>query len=126
MNEGMTMYLQAVYEAEQGGASLEARMDDYAAADSFLREQGGPPGAYDPATFGEGNIYYIPAVMWHELRRRIGDDAFWSMVRAWPSVHDNSGATREDYFDWVEKTTGEELTAFFDEWINGDTTPTRS
>ena len=48
------------------------------------------------------------------------------MVRAWPSVHDNSGATREDYFDWVEETTGEELTAFFDEWINGTTTPERS
>ena len=52
-------------------------MDDYAAADAFLREQSGPPGAYDPETFGEGNIYYLPALMWHTLREDIGDDAFW-------------------------------------------------
>ncbi|MEO5852196.1 MAG: M1 family metallopeptidase [Nocardioides sp.] len=123
MNEGMTMYLQALYESEHGGPSMKAAMARYAAADGFLREQAGPPGDYDPGTFGEGNIYYIPAVMWDELRQRIGDDAFWSMVRSWPTVHDNSGATREDYLDWVEQTTGEELSGFFDAWLNGDSTP---
>ena len=123
MNEGMTMYLQAVYTDESGGQSLEATMADYAAADRFLREQSGPPGAYDPGTFGEGNIYYSPALMWHTLREDIGDDAFWAMVRAWPSVHDNANATREQYVDWVEETTGEELSAFFAAWLDGTETP---
>lgn len=126
MNEGITMYLQAIYESEHGGPSLAKAMDGYAAADGFLREQAGPPGDYDPATFGEGNIYYIPAVMWDELRKRVGDEAFWSMVRAWPGEHDNSGATREDYLDWVEQTTGEELSEFFAAWPTGASTPTRS
>ena len=125
MNEGMTMYLQAVYNDESGGNSLEATMDDYAAADAFLREQSGPPGSYDPGTFGEGNIYYLPALMWHTLREEIGDDAFWEMVRAWPSVHDNSGATREQYVDWVEETTGVELSEFFSAWLDGTETPPR-
>ena len=125
MNEGMTMYLQAVYTDETGGNSLEATMDDYAAADAFLREQSGPPGAYDPATFGEGNIYYLPALMWHTLREEIGDDAFWAMVRAWPSVHDNASATREQYVDWVEETTGVELSEFFSAWLDGTETPPR-
>ena len=126
MNEGMTMYLQTIWESEHGGPSLETRMDDYAAADGYLREQAGPPGAYDRATFGEGNIYYIPALMWHELRGRIGEDAFWSMVREWPTVHDNSGATREEYVAWIEETTGEELSQFFADWLTGETTPDRS
>jgi aminopeptidase N len=125
MNEGMTMYLQAVYTDESGGNSLEATMDDYAAADAFLREQSGPPGAYDPDTFGEGNIYYSPALMWHTLREDIGDDAFWAMVRAWPSVHDNANATREQYVDWVEETTGEELSEFFAAWLDGTESPTQ-
>jgi aminopeptidase N len=123
MNEGMTMYLQAVYEAEHGGPSLEKTMSEYAEADAFLRKEAGPPGAYDPATFGQGNIYYIPAAMWHELRARIGDAAFWSMVREWPQVHDNSGATREEYLDWIEQTTGEELSTFFADWLTGDAAP---
>ena len=41
----------------------------------------GPPANYDPATFGEGNIYYLPALMWDQLRRRIGDDRFWPLVQ---------------------------------------------
>jgi len=126
MNEGMTMYLQAIWESEHGGPSLEATMADYAAADGHLRSQAGPPGAYDEAKFGEGNIYYIPAVMWHELRERIGDDAFWSMVREWPTVHDNGGATREQYLDWVERTTGEELSQFFADWLTGESSPASS
>ena len=124
MNEGMTMYLQAVFTDESGGNSLETTMADYAAADEFLREQSGPPGAYEPGTFGEGNIYYLPALMWHTLREDIGDDAFWAMVRAWPSVHDNANATREQYVDWVEETTGEELSEFFATWLDGAESPT--
>ena len=119
------MYLQAVWTDETGGTPLETTMDDYAAADGFLRGQSGPPGDYDPATFGEGNIYYLPALMWHTLREEIGDDAFWDMVRAWPSVHDNSGATREQYVDWVEETTGVELSEFFSAWLDGTETPPR-
>jgi len=126
MNEGMTMYLQAIYESEHGGPSMETTMDEYAASDASLRQEAGPPGAYDPETFGQGNIYYIPAVMWHELREQLGDEEFWSMVREWPAVRDNSGATREDYVDWIEQTTGEELSAFFGEWLNGATAPARS
>jgi len=126
MNEGMTMYLQAIWESENGGPTVETTMDDYAAADSSLREQAGPPGAYDPGTFGEGNIYYLPAVMWHELREQLGDEEFWAMVRAWPLERDNSGATREEYYDWIEQLTGEELTEFFEGWISGDSAPARS
>ena len=48
-------------------------------------QKAGPPAAYDPEQFGEGNIYYGPALMWHELRKRIGDDAFWKVVRRWPA-----------------------------------------
>jgi len=123
MNEGMTMYLQAVWEDEHGGDPLESTMAEYAAADASLRAQAGPPGEYDPATFGEGNIYYLPALMWHRLRGQIGDQAFWTMVREWPATYDNSGATREEYFAWVEETTGEELSAFFAGWLTGDEPP---
>ena len=31
--------------------------------------------------------------MWHELRKRIGDDAFWKIVRRWPD-RDPDNATR--------------------------------
>ena len=48
------------------------------------------------------------------------------MVRKWPRVNALGNATREEYLDWIEKETGEELTSFFDAWLMGEETPPRS
>ena len=125
MNEGMTMYLQGMWEAESTGITIDEQMDAYAATEATSRAESGPPAAYDPGEFGEGNIYYGPALMWHELRERIGDDAFFSIVRDWPTARDNRSAGRDDYWAWLEKETGEELTAFLDAWLLGAETPPR-
>lgn len=125
MNEGMAMYLQGAWMAEDEGVPVGDVMDYWAGFEPEYRAESGPPADYDPATFGESNIYYGPALMWEELRERIGDDAFWAMVRAWPAARDNGNADREDYLAWVEEQTGEELTSFFDAWLLGATTPPR-
>lgn len=126
INEGMAMYLQGIFEAEQTGRSVQEVMDDWARWEEQYRAQSGPPGDYDPRTFGESNIYYGPALMWHELRKQLGDDKFWAMVRKWPTVHKQGNPTREEYLDWIEQETGEELSDFFDGWLMGATTPPRS
>jgi len=126
MNEGMTMYLQGQYEADSSGTDIDDVMDTWATAEPEMRAESGPPGDYDPTTFGQGNIYYGPALMWHELRKKVGDDAFWAMVRKWPRVNARGNATREEYLDWIERETGKELTSFFDAWLMGETTPPRS
>ncbi|WP_182524949.1 M1 family metallopeptidase [Nocardioides dongkuii] len=125
MNEGMAMYLQGVWTAEDTGTSVEQVMDAWAVEEPTYRAESGPPAAYDPRTFGEGNIYYGPALMWHELRERVGDEEFWAMVRAWPASRDNGHGSRDEYLAWIEEQTGEELTAFFDDWLLGETTPSR-
>lgn len=125
MNEGMAMYLQGMWEAEQEGITIAQKMDDWAAFEVQLREGAGPPAAFDPRQFGDGNIYYGPALMWQELRERIGDDEFFAMVRAWPASQENGNADRDEYWDWIEETTGEELSDFFEDWLLGEETPSR-
>ncbi len=126
MNEGMTLYLaEGVWNAETHGLDLEQVMDDFAVLERGMRLEAGPPGDYDPRKFGDGNIYYGPALMWHELRGMIGERRFWAMVRKWPTVHAEGNPTRKQYLDWVEEETGEELTAFFDAWLMGKQTPPR-
>jgi aminopeptidase N len=126
MNEGMAMYLQGQFRADESGRSIDSVMDEFALLEGGMRVTAGPPGDFDPRKFGAGNVYYGPALMWHELRLRIGDDAFWSMVRKWPREHAGGNATREEFLDWVEKETDEELSSFFDEWLLGATTPERT
>ncbi len=119
------MYLQGMWEAEQEGITIAQKMDDWAAFEVQLREGAGPPGAFDPQQFGDGNIYYGPALMWQELRERIGDDKFFAMMREWPAAQENGNADRQEYWDWIEETTGEELSDFFDDWLLGEETPSR-
>lgn len=125
MNEGMAMYLQGMWEAEQEGIPVARKMDDWAAFEADLRAESGPPGAFDPAHFGNGNIYYGPALMWQELRERIGDEEFFEVLREWPAAQANGTADRREYLAWIEETTGEELTSFFDDWLLDPTTPAR-
>ena len=126
MNEGMVMYLQGMWEAEQDDISVDALMDQWATFEDEMRQESGPPADYDPAQFGEGNVYYSPALMWHELRERLGDKRFFEMMRAWPESRSNQSSGRDEYLAWIEEQTGEELTSFFDAWLLGETTPPRT
>ena len=123
MNEGMTMYFQLVYRAEAERRPIDAVMRDVEVYDQQLRDQAGPPGDYDPEAFGSSNIYYCPALMWHELRQELGDREFWRLVRAWPRQHAYGNANRDQWIDWIERETGRELSDFFDAWLLGTSTP---
>ena len=125
MNEGMAMYLQGIWQAEQDGRSADEVMDDYASFEASMRAESGPPADYDPTQFGEGNIYYGPALMWHELRKEIGDDTFFEVVRDWPARDPESNAGRDDYLPWLVEHTGVPR-SFFDDWLLSPTTPDRS
>jgi aminopeptidase N len=126
MNEGMAMYLQAAWQAEFQDQPLEETMTTWAELDPELRAQYGPPADYDPEAFGGSNVYTSPAVMWDELRKRLGDDEFWRLVRAWPAANDNGNADYDDITTWWSDQTGEDLSGFFDDWLLGDKAPTRS
>jgi aminopeptidase N len=126
MNEGMAMYLQGLWEAHLDHEPIEYTMDYWAGFEKRMRRESGPPAAYDPATFGEGNVYYGPALMWDELRKKIGNHEFYALVREWPHVHEFGNADRETYLDWLEERTGLELSDFFDAWLLGKKTPPRS
>lgn len=123
LNEGMTMLLQWVYEDEHDIRPLRETIDNARAGDQGLRDEYGPPGAYDPRQFGGANIYYTPALMWNELRVELGDVEFYRIARSWLAAHDNTSVTREQVFEHWESETGRELSAFFDRWITGATTP---
>ena len=125
MNEGMAMFLQGCWQAHADGRTIDAVMDDYATLEGPARAQAGPPAAYDPTQFGAGNIYYGPALMWNELRHRIGDDAFWKVVRAWPARAPETNVTFDHYLDWLVERTHVDR-SFFESWLLDPTTPRRS
>ena len=64
--------------------------------------------------------------MWDELRKRLGDDEFWRLVREWPADPRQRQRRLRRHHAWWSEQTGEDLTGFFDDWLLGETTPERS
>lgn len=128
MNEGMAMYLQGMWQAEEDGSYTFPQLLDYWAAEvePQARRESGPPAAYDPATFGEGNAYYSGALMWDEVRRQLGDEEFWRLVRAWPRSRPYGTASYDDVVAWWSQESGRDLAPTFDAWLLGETSPPRS
>ena len=123
LNEGMTMLMQWLYQDDHDILPLRDSVLNGRATDQQLRDEFGPPGAYDPRQFGGSNIYVTPGLMWNELRAELGDDEFFRIAREWLTAHDNTSVSREQVYAHWEKETGRELSAFFDRWITGRTTP---
>jgi len=125
MNEGMTMFLQLAFEADRAGVSIDDQIRPYVPFEVQGRADAGPPGAYDRGSFGSGNVYYSPALMWNEVRHQLGETKFWQLVRDWPRVHPYGNATREQYYRWLQDEYGLDP-AFLDAWIMGARTPERT
>ncbi|TXK43265.1 M1 family metallopeptidase [Nonomuraea sp. C10] len=123
LNEGFAMYFQIQWTADHSPGSMDDHMDDLRLEERFARRLAGPPGDYRPERFADHNVYYGPAVMLHEIRRRIGDDRFFALTRAWVQEHRNTGQDRASFTAWVNEHTGEDFTELIDAWLDSRTSP---
>jgi aminopeptidase N len=127
MNEGMATYQHSLWVSTQSKhprRRWRSIVGLWHRWDLYYRHRYGPPGAYDRHEFGSTNVYYPVALMWEHLRVRLGDARFNRLVRAWPQTHRHTNADREDLIAWFETQSGEELSTFFDRWLNSIRTPT--
>ncbi len=53
----------------------------------------------------------------HMLRERLGDDRFWAGIREYYARHKDANATTADFRRVMERVAGEDLSAFFDQWL---------
>jgi hypothetical protein len=61
--------------------------------------------------------------MWEEIRRRVGDEKFWAMVKAWPESDADGTVSRDEYLPWIEEQTGADLQDLFDGWLLAEVSP---
>lgn len=55
------------------------------------------------------------------IRRTVGDDAFFALVRGWVRDHQYSNATTADFTRYAEKKTGKNLSTVWKDWLYGKT-----
>ncbi|HET9517206.1 MAG TPA: M1 family metallopeptidase [Actinoplanes sp.] len=121
LNEGFATYAEWLFSEHEGGASAQAKFDatyngfDWSvpSGDPGVEQLFGPP------------VYQRGAMIVHALRRTIGDDDFFRLLKVWPEQHRNGNATTEDFIATAERVSGESLTTFAKTWIHGTTRPPR-
>jgi aminopeptidase N len=118
LNEGFATYAQWLWFDEFGMFDL----DEHAASVRRDLPLTGWPLAEPDELFGAVS-YLGGAVVLHELRDTIGDDAFFAGLREWVVAHDDSAATTDDFQDTMERSSGRSLEQFFAEWVHGDPPP---
>jgi aminopeptidase N len=117
LNEGWATYLEWLWAEHRGIATVA---DQFAAAVEVLDSDDG--WALNIADPGRDNlfataVYERGAAALHALRAEIGDDAFFAGARLWLTRFDDRTATTEDFEAVMEESSGQQLDAFFDDWL---------
>ncbi len=68
-------------------------------------------------------VYTRGPLALHALRKEIGDDAFFRLLREWPQMYGGKNATFEDLEKKVNELAGRDVTPFMDAWFRGTTVP---
>jgi len=66
-------------------------------------------------------VYDKGALYFHTLRERVGDEAFFDILRTYYRRHQYRIATSASFLEAVESVTGDLYQDLFDEWVLGET-----
>ncbi|MFG1950078.1 M1 family metallopeptidase [Micromonospora sp. NPDC048830] len=120
LNEGFATYAEWLWAEHDGGPTAQRSFElRYAATD--WSEPSVDPGRAE--MFGTA-VYQRGALAVHALRRTVGDDAFFRILRAWTAERRGGTATTADFVALAERVSGRRLGALFDAWLAADTPPT--
>ena len=89
---------------------------------AFWTPPPGNPGT--PVFMFNGTIYYRGAMTLEALREKIGDDAFFALLRDWATSNRYGNVTTAQFIDLAEQHSGMDLTQFFDVWLYRPAKPT--
>jgi aminopeptidase N len=128
LNEGFAEFMSQLYfrEVVGSGSMQQWLLESY---DSFSGEAGfwkvpvDDPGAsrvFDGAVYSRGSL----AVQ--ALRHRIGDAAFWTLLRTWLSQRAYGNGSVADFEALAASVSGQDLAGFFDAWLHQPVVPART
>lgn len=122
LNEGFAAYCEWLWSEHSGGQSADALA---AQARRLVASQRlditiGDPG---PALMFDDRVYKRGALTVHALRRTMGDDAFFGMLRAWTTSHEHGSATTEEFIALAASFSREPVESLLRGWLFGTRLP---
>ncbi|NWG17804.1 MAG: M1 family metallopeptidase [Chloroflexi bacterium] len=127
LNEGFATYAAALWlEHTQGAEAFDRYMRDLylpLATPALALGRFLPPGNPPPDNLFNGGVYVRGAWLLHALRLRIGDEAFFSVLRTYYDRYQYANAATADFIAVAEEISGQDLAAFFESWLYDERVP---
>ncbi len=127
LNEGFATFLQPYYAETHGGVPAQVWLNEtynrYLPFEGFWKlriDDPGPGHLFDTPVYDRGGM----AVQ--ALRHRIGETAFWQLLRTWVEQRRHGNGSIADFRALATSVSGQDLTGFFDAWLHARTPPART
>ncbi len=112
LNEGFATYAHWLWGEHLGIAAV-----DEEAQRALEEPRQFPPSQPGDALFSN-EVYEGGAVVLHALRRTVGDETFFAILRAWAGENEGTSKTTADFTALAERVAAQPLGAFFDQWLH--------
>lgn len=126
LNEGFASYFQAVWKAKDLGAD-EFAYDLQEKASSYFSEGHSRAIVTDryeePDDMFDRHTYEKGAWVLQMLRKELGEDRFWRVIKRYVQRHKHAVAETEDLRQVIEEITGKTFVEFFAQWLYGEGHP---
>ncbi|MCP2340073.1 M1 family metallopeptidase [Actinomadura rupiterrae] len=122
LNEGFATYAEWLYDEQHGGPTAQATFDKYYNQPKswkyydalWNRNTAGDPGAQTMFTVPP---YYRGGMTLQALRVRIGDRAFFALLKTWVAQHRNGDVSTPEFVRLAEKISHKKLDGLFRTWL---------
>jgi aminopeptidase N len=117
LNEGFATYAEWLWSEHKGKKTAEATFNELHARPASDPMWAYPPGRAKPDDLFNQSVYTRGGMTLHALRKAIGDETFFTLLRTWTSEHRYGNVTTEQFIDLAERLSGKDLGPLFDAWL---------
>ena len=119
LNEGFATYAEWLWDEHDGGRDVARAFAAAYAATDWTKPSVDPGRA---GMFGDA-VYQRGALALHALRRAVGDETFFRILRGWATGRRGGTATTADFVGYAAGVAGRPLRPLLDAWLVGSTAP---
>jgi len=118
LNEGFATYAEWIWSERVTGVTPQQQFDRYYRQEDNADLWGVPTGDPGPEQmFSSGAVYTRGAMTLHALRRKVGDQKFFEILKTWTARYRHSNATTAQFIAVAEEVSGQRLEGFFQDWL---------
>ncbi|MEU5880244.1 M1 family metallopeptidase [Spirillospora sp. NPDC047279] len=117
LNEGFATYAEWMWAERIGRQSVQETFDGLYEQSDMRELWNVPPGNPGRDDMFGRSVYDRGGMTLHALRKKIGDEKFFQLLKTWAKERRHSNATTAQFVETAERVAGQQLDTFFEDWL---------